>query len=171
MEIQGFPHYIVLEDGRIWSKRGKGRFMKPRTNKDGYLQGRFMKPRTNKDGYLQLCLTDKNGLRKTCFVHRLVALHYIPNPNKYETVDHIDRNILNNHMNNLSWESRKMKSRNRRMFKNNKSGFKYVFYNKRNNRWEFNDQARKVRKSSKNKTDMICYKYIHTLRVKAGHYG
>ena len=38
-------------------------------------------------------------------VHRLVAITYIPNPNNYPEVDHIDRNKENNNVDNLRWVS------------------------------------------------------------------
>ena len=37
------------------------------------------------------------------YIHRLVALHYVDNPNNYEYVNHIDGNKLNNHYTNLEW--------------------------------------------------------------------
>lgn len=44
-----------------------------------------------------------NGKRKTFRVHRLVAQAFIPNPNSYEIVNHIDGNKYNNTVNNLEW--------------------------------------------------------------------
>jgi hypothetical protein len=35
--------------------------------------------------------------------HRLVAETFIPNPEEYEVIDHIDRNKSNNHVSNLRW--------------------------------------------------------------------
>ena len=59
---------------------------------------------------------------------------------------------------------------NKKIYKNNKSGFKNISYDKSRGKWRFVDHRRKVRRQSDNKVDMICYKYIHNLRVKAGHY-
>lgn len=36
-------------------------------------------------------------------MHRLVALNFIPNPENKYTVNHIDHNKSNNHINNLEW--------------------------------------------------------------------
>lgn len=45
-------------------------------------------------------------------VHRMVAETFIENPNNYPTVDHIDRNPLNNDVSNLRWASYSMQMRN-----------------------------------------------------------
>jgi len=42
-------------------------------------------------------------VQKTIDVHRLVALTFIPNPFNKRIVDHIDRDKLNNHIENLRW--------------------------------------------------------------------
>lgn len=58
-----------------------------------------------KDGYLMVCLY-KNGKGKPFTVHRLVALHFIDNPNNYEEVNHKDENKQNNSIDNLEWCTR-----------------------------------------------------------------
>lgn len=37
------------------------------------------------------------------YVHKLVAETFLPNPNDYPQVNHIDENKLNNHLSNLEW--------------------------------------------------------------------
>ena len=44
---------------------------------------------------------------KTLYIHRLVAKTFIPNPNNYEIVNHIDENPLNNNVDNLEWCTQK----------------------------------------------------------------
>lgn len=50
--------------------------------------------------YVNLC---KHGKAYTKLVHRLVAEAFIPNPEKYEQVNHKDENPLNNNLGNLEW--------------------------------------------------------------------
>jgi hypothetical protein len=56
----------------------------------------------NTGDYLCVSLC-KNGKRKSFSIHRLVALHYIPNPLNLPEVNHNDGNKLNCHYSNLEW--------------------------------------------------------------------
>lgn len=67
---------------------------------------KLLKPKIDKYGYKNVVLT-KNGKRKTYLVHRLVGQAFIPNPNNYPQIDHIDGNRLNNKVNNLEWVTAK----------------------------------------------------------------
>lgn len=64
--------------------------------------GRRLKVSTNKKGYNVIQLSC-NGVSKSILVHRLVALHFIPNPKNKAQVNHKDCNKLNNHVTNLEW--------------------------------------------------------------------
>lgn len=64
---------------------------------------RILKQRLNKEGYFRIGITDANGTRKHCFVHRLVALAFIPNPEDLPVVNHKDENPRNNKVDNLEW--------------------------------------------------------------------
>ena len=87
MDIIGYEgKYKIYEDGRVWS----------------YKREIFRKPSTHKDGYYKLVLT-KDKKEKTFLLHRLLALHFIPNPLNLPEVDHIDRNRQNNDLSNLQW--------------------------------------------------------------------
>ena len=65
----------------------------------------ILKPALNKaTGYKSVSLSTK-GKAKTIDIHRLVALTHIknPNPKKYNVVNHLDGNKLNNSVSNLEW--------------------------------------------------------------------
>lgn len=72
--------YAVTEDGRVWS----------------YKNSKFLIP--YKTNYLYVSIKGKKHS-----IHRLVAETFIPNPNSYPVVDHIDDNPYNNHVTNLQW--------------------------------------------------------------------
>lgn len=66
---------------------------------------KLLKQGHNRDGYKRVVLC-KNGKGKCYFVHRLVALAFIPNPNNYKEVNHKDECKSNNNMTNLEWCTR-----------------------------------------------------------------
>lgn len=91
-KIPGYPMYAITKDGMVYSFKNK-RFLKPHTIKTG-LKKKQRRQRVqlfNKDGH------------KNLFVHRLVAMTYLPNPDNLPVVNHIDCNTMNNHADNLEW--------------------------------------------------------------------
>lgn len=60
----------------------------------------------NGHGYVQVSLYSK-GIRKNFYVHRLVAILFIPNPLLLPEVNHKDGNKSNNSVANLEWVSKK----------------------------------------------------------------
>lgn len=62
----------------------------------------FLKSMVATNGYLVACLW-KDNKQKKFLIHRLVAQHFLDNPNNYIEVNHKDENKTNNHMNNLEW--------------------------------------------------------------------
>lgn len=64
----------------------------------------YMSPFYDKDGYLKVQLT-RNGERHKFFLHRLVALNFIPNPENKPEVNHKDGVKDNNNLPNLEWNT------------------------------------------------------------------
>lgn len=62
----------------------------------------IMKQSVRKGGYRKLFLR-KNKERKSFFVHRLVAMAFIPNPDNLPIINHKDENPSNNCVENLEW--------------------------------------------------------------------
>ncbi len=90
-DIDGYEGlYAITYDGKVWSHR-KNRYINLMLCGRGYLQAHLW----------------KNGVRKPCLVHRLVAQAFIPNPNNLPQVNHKDEDKTNNHVNNLEWCSAK----------------------------------------------------------------
>ena len=69
------------------------------------IKERILKPRINNRGYCHSYLYI-NGVAKSIKTHRLVAIAFIPNPNDYPFVNHIDGIKTNNYVNNLEWCTR-----------------------------------------------------------------
>lgn len=65
-----------------------------------------------KSGYFHVSLSGENE-RKTCKVHRLVALAFIINIENKPEVNHKDKNKLNNSLENLEWMTRQENNKHR----------------------------------------------------------
>ena len=71
-----------------------------------YVRERILRPIYDRHGYPYVFLTNiKNP--KRFFIHRLVAINFIPNPNGKPDVDHIDGNPSNPKLSNLRWVTSK----------------------------------------------------------------
>lgn len=76
-----------------------------KANKDGgtrYTKLYIKKLTVGWHGYMYVSLS-KNGIQKTCLLHRVVADTFIPNPDKLPAINHKDGNKKNNHVENLEW--------------------------------------------------------------------
>ena len=69
-------------------------------------KAKLIEPSYDGQGYLQVNLY-KNKKTKKCYVHRLVAELFIPNPENLPEVNHIDEDKTNNRVDNLEWKSPK----------------------------------------------------------------
>ena len=83
--------------------------------------------RKDKDGYLRTNIY-KDKIPKTVRIHRLVAEHFVENPENKRLVDHSDRNIENNHYTNLRWATHSENSFNSKINTRNTSGYKGISF-------------------------------------------
>lgn len=84
--IPGFEKYLADESGKVINSE----------------TGRVLKHSLSDKGYYHVSLWDGE---KPHFltVHRIVATLFIPNPNNYPIINHIDGNTKNNSVDNLEW--------------------------------------------------------------------
>ena len=87
--------------GRI---RSLDRYVYEHSGKKQFRKGQIMKLRLNPNGYFQVPL-NKNGKRKMCSVHILVAKTFLKQRYKTDIVNHKDGNKQNNNLENLEWIS------------------------------------------------------------------
>jgi len=86
--IEGFNNmYSIDKNGTVLSYQNGCKIIKSHLNNKGYLKVRLQ----------------NNSKDKTITIHRLIALHFIPNPENKKTVNHKDGNKLNNSIENLEW--------------------------------------------------------------------
>ena len=148
MEIQGYPNYLVYDDGRIFSKQ---------TNI-------FLKPSKNKGGYYHVGLS-KNNKAKTFRIHRLVGLHYLPKVQGKDIIDHIDGDKINNHVNNLRWTTNIENSNGYQRLKDcNTSGFKNIIKTTNGFRFQKRIYGTKYQKQHKNLNELLWYKFVFLLQ-------
>jgi hypothetical protein len=97
--------------------------------------GTFKKACKNSGGYLFVGLS-KNGIRQMFLIHRLMGIAFIQNINDYKELDHINRDKLDNRIENLRWANRNQQNANRGKQQNKSSTFIGVSFDKASNKWK-----------------------------------
>lgn len=82
--VRSVDRTIVRKNG--WQQTFKGRILKP------YTKGKY-----------DSIVLSIAGEYKTFYIHRLVAMMFVPNPHGFDEVNHLDENSKNNNAENLSW--------------------------------------------------------------------
>lgn len=91
--IKGFPNYSIDENGNVYS----------------HFHNRYLHQHINKQGYACVPLS-RDKKTKLCYVHRLVAEAFLPNPHNFPQVNHKDLVKSNNKVSNLEWCTQKYNS-------------------------------------------------------------
>lgn len=135
IDIKGFEgKYAITEDGKVWNY-----------STSNFLSLRGSGKRSGKKrGYKTVALWSRDKKYTYFYVHRLVAIHFIPNLKKLKTVNHKDGNKENNTIENLEWCT-------------HKDNVNHAFLNGFTTRGEKNtstkltrDQVREIREKYKN---------------------
>ena len=101
-DVKGYEGlYLVSDEGEVYSlprivNNGRGTYV---------TGGRVLKPGKRAQYYSFVILSNGENIEHKS-LHRLVAEAFIPNPNDYPEVNHIDENPDNNAANNLEWCTR-----------------------------------------------------------------
>jgi hypothetical protein len=114
-EITDYPNYKISNLGNVKNKKGNILAL-------DITRGHY---------YIKLY---KNSEGKTKYIHQLLAEAFIPNPENLSLIDHIDRNPLNNSLDNLRWADKSINSLNR-VSKPHTSKFRGVCWDKSRNKW------------------------------------
>ena len=88
--LREYPLYSVSTEGRVMQNANR----------------KIMTPSKKPNGYMQINLLTCDGRRKKEYVHRLVALTFIPNDKRLPEVNHIDGIRDHNSLENLEWVTR-----------------------------------------------------------------
>lgn len=96
VEIECYPDYEISNYGNV---RSLDRIVF-HPNGNLRLKGKPIKMRVKNYGYVSLT---NNGVSNNFYIHRLVAIAFLPNPELKPQVNHIDGNKFNNNYSNLEW--------------------------------------------------------------------
>ena len=78
--------------------------------KHDFSKWKTLKPRYRTPFYKSVTIYDNDGCQHQWTIHRLVAIHFIPNPDNLPMVNHKDENGHNNRVDNLEWCNNKYNS-------------------------------------------------------------
>jgi hypothetical protein len=118
--IEDYENYEISNLGNVRNKK----------------KNKLLTPQINIYGYYRITLRN-NIQKKHYFIHRLIAIAFIPNPDNLPEIDHIDRNKLNNSLDNLRWVSRNQNGYNINMkTQNSTSKFRGVCWDKSRNKFK-----------------------------------
>lgn len=123
--------YLVYSNGMLYNSKYE-KFKSPSTN-------------GTKSPYMSYMLYPQGlkGQGKKYYLHRLVADHFLPNPDNLRDVHHIDGNPKNNNVSNLAWLSHqencalKIFPKPQEAIKKNRDAFLYPMGGKKNKRHDY----------------------------------
>jgi hypothetical protein len=109
LDFLGYPNYVIHLSGHVMN----------------LITGRLLEGSLGKDGYKIICLHNNFG-KKNFKIHRLIGLAFIPAVAGKNTIDHINRDKLDNRIENLRWADNFEQAQNTGVSKLNKLGHKHI---------------------------------------------
>lgn len=104
-----YPKYPFIEVSNLGRVRTKDRWVTQKNGNRQFVKGRVLKQQLNPCGYMYVGFRAKGKYVKLR-VNRMIAITFIPNPNNYPEVNHIDCDPTNNRLDNLEWCTSKYNS-------------------------------------------------------------
>jgi hypothetical protein len=98
-KIQNYEGYEVSDTGAV---RSIDRYVDMPNGRSRFAKGRLLKTRITKHGYVDVRLC-KNNKHKTFLMHRLVGEAYLPNPENLPQINHLSGIKQDNSVANLQW--------------------------------------------------------------------
>lgn len=86
-QIKDFPNYFINRNGEVYSK----------------FSNKKLKTHINYKGYEYVTLGNNSSSRRKITIHRLIAIAFIENPQKYPMINHINGIKNDNRIENLEW--------------------------------------------------------------------
>ena len=135
--IEDFPNYSISRDGVVMNNE----------------TGHVLKMHKDSGGYLSVKLP---SLQQR--LHRLLAKAFIPNPENKECVDHINRNKLDNRLENLRWATKSENCQNV-SFKN--GNLHRIYYVKSKDHYNVQIKPLSIQKRFKTLEEAIAFRDAH----------
>lgn len=91
--------YQITESGVV---RSLDRLCVDSLGRKRFRKGVVLSPDIAQNGYYRVTLAS-SGKKKQFYLHRLIAIHFMENPDNLPQINHKDGNKLNNSLDNLEW--------------------------------------------------------------------
>lgn len=97
-----YPEYPFIEANQFGEVRTRDRTVVRKDGTKQFVKGHILKQYPQKGGYMQVIFS-VNNKKVHLYVHRIIAICFVPNPDNLPEVNHKDNDPANNIASNLEW--------------------------------------------------------------------